>query len=298
VDGSLDRLHRVARSTVTVAVDVPADHASAPVLGTNRFGSGTIVGDGVVLTVSYVVVGAARVRVTDIEGHTSSGELVAHDFATGIAVVRADMPASVPIAAGDSRRIEVGQDAFVVASVGGDERRCATGAVTSVEPFDAYWEYRLERALWLTCPNPGLGGGPVCNTSGELVGIVSLNLAAVGRASLSIPSECYYEFADELLRYGRRTSRLRRAWLGLFCQAFPNRLVIAGVIPGSPAERAGLAPGDVLVRIDQRPFSSRTDLYQRIWAHEPGDMIVLEVFRDGEVLEFEIEGVDVDEFLA
>ena len=121
-------------------------------LGTNRFGSGTIVGDGLVVTVSYVVVGAARVRVTDIEGHTSTGELVAHDFATGIAVVRADTAANFPIAAGDSRRIEVGQDAFVLASVGGDERRCATGVLTSVDPFDAYWEYRLERALWLSCP--------------------------------------------------------------------------------------------------------------------------------------------------
>ncbi len=255
-------------------------------------------GEGLVLTVGYVVIGAQRIRVTDVEGREASGELAAHDYATGIAVVRTALADVPPVRQGGTDRTAVGRDVFVVASVGADERRSASGAVTSLEPFDAYWEYRLERALWLSCPNPGLGGGAVCNAAGELLGVVSLNLAAVGRASLAIPAECYYEFSVELLRYGRRTSRLRRAWLGLFCQAFPDRLVVAGVIPRSPAERAGLEPGDVLLRIDQRPFSSREDFYQRIWAHEPGDVVLIEVLRNGELMEFEVESVDADEFLA
>ncbi len=298
MDAAVDLLHRVARATVTVGAEIPASHPSAPLLGTNRLGSGTVVAPDVVLTVGYATIGASRVRVTDVEGHSSKAEVVAQDFATGIAVLRSELPALTPVVKGDSRNCEIGKDAFIVASVGADERRSSSGVITSLDSFDAYWEYRLERALWLSCPNPGLGGGPVCNASGELLGVVSLNLGAVGRASFAIPSEYYYDFADEFLRYGHRTSRLARAWIGVFCHAFPDRIVIAGVIPGSPAQRAGLEPGDVVVRIDRRSFSSREDLYERIWAHEPGDTVLIEVYRNGQLVEVQVDSVDADEFLS
>ena len=142
MDGTLELLHRVTRTTVTIAARIPAEHPSAAVLGTARFGTGVAVAEkGLILTVSYVVLGADHIVVTDLEGREHRARPVAHDFLTGIALLR--IAAALPIiAAGSSSTLGLGADVFTVAAVGNAERRVASGAVTSLETFDAYWEYR------------------------------------------------------------------------------------------------------------------------------------------------------------
>ena len=299
MDAAVELLHRISRSSVTVAAEIPAEHASAGVLGTSRFGSGTVVDtSGLVLTVNYVVLGAAKINVVDIEGRKHDARLLAQDFATGVALVQTeatDLPALGP---GDSASLEPGDDVCIVASAGDNERRTASGTITALDAFDAYWEYRLERAIWVTCSNPGLGGGPVCNRHGELAGVVSLNLGNVGRATLAIPAENYYAHADELVRYGRRVSRPARAWVGMFCYEFAEKTVVAGVIPHSPGALAGLTPGDVIVRVDGREADSRAQLYETIWSHDPGQTVELDVYREGRLLSVGVESTDVDDFFA
>ncbi len=299
MDGTIDLLHRVVRSTVTVVAEIPASHPSVRVLGTSRLGSGTVVDrNGTILTANYVVLGAGPVAVVDIEGRRHRGELLAHDYATGIAAVRIEGGLLPPIPRGDSSALVPGSDVFVVASTGTEERRVASGAVASTEAFDAYWEYKLERALWLTFANPGLGGGPVCDGHGSLLGVVSLHLGTLGRTTLAIPAENYYAHADELRAHGRRISRPQRAWLGMFCHAFVDRTVIAGLMPGSPGDVSGLAAGDVIVSVDGIRITDRAELYDRIWRHRPGEIVELDVVRDGELLKLPVRGVDVDEFFG
>jgi hypothetical protein len=160
VDGSVELLHRVTQATVALAAQIPAEHPSAAVLGTARFGTGSVVAPlGLILTVNYVVLGADDVTVMDLAGREHSASLVAQDFLTGIAVLRieADDIAGLPL--GSSQQLACGVDVLTVAAAGRGERRVAAGAVTSLETFDAYWEYRLDRAIWSTCNNPGLAGG-------------------------------------------------------------------------------------------------------------------------------------------
>jgi S1-C subfamily serine protease len=299
MDASVALLHRVARSTVTVAAHIPSDHPSTSILGSSRFGSGTTVSDdGLILTVNYIVLGANEMSVVDVDGQRYDAFLVAQDFASGVALLRTESEVIDEILPGDSLGVDQGDDIFMVASAGSNDRRSATGIVASLEPFDAYWEYRLERAIWTTCANPGLGGGPVCNGRGELIGVVSLNLGTIGRATLVIPAENYYAYATELVTHGRRMSRRPRAWLGMFCYAVADRTIVAGVVPGSPGEHSGLEVGDVIVRIDGHRVIERSKLYERIWTHGPGDVVELDIYRDGKLLTFPIHSVDVEAFFA
>jgi serine protease Do len=300
VEARLGLLHKVTRSTLTLTASIPSSHPSAAVLGTSRSGTGCLVDDdGHILTVNYVVLGASVVNLTDGEGRSIPAELIAQDFATGVAVVRAAADVDIiPLPPGDSRDLEMGEPLFIVASAGEGERRANSGVVTSVEPFDAYWEYRLERAVWTTCVNPGLGGGPVCNRFGEVVGVTSLNLGAIGRATLAIPAENYFDYADELLAHGHRTSRPKRPWLGVFCYALPGRTVVAGLIPGAPAEDCGLEVGDVIATVDGLPVQARAELYEHIWRHNPGDVVRLDVYREGKMVSVPVRSTDVEDFFG
>jgi S1-C subfamily serine protease len=300
LEALVEVLHRVARSTLTVAAEVPASHRSAPVLGTSRFGTGCVVDEvGHVLTVNYVVLGASALALIDVEGRRYAAELVAQDFATGIAVLRMDAGSDIPaVPPADSDALSQGEGVFLVASSGDEERRAASGAVCSLDPFDAYWEYRLERAIWLTCANPGLGGGPVCNRFGQIVGVTSLNLGNIGRSTLAVPAEHFFGHSDELLAHGRRVSRPRRAWLGMFCYSFPGRTVVAGLIPGAPGEKCGLEVGDVIARVDGTAVHARAELYARIWSRSPGDVVKVDVLRDGAPVGVAVRSVDVEEFFA
>lgn len=299
MEARVELLQHIAQATVTIAAEVPETHPSVSVLGATRYGTGTLVDRrGFVVTVNYIVVGADRVSVVDTRGRQHEGILVAHDYGSGIAVLRVPQLDLDPLTPGSSTTVSVGDDVATVASVGGEERRSMSAGVASLDPFDAYWEYRLDRALWLTAANPGLGGGPVCDKLGRIVGIASLNLGAVGRATLAIPSENYFAHAEELISQGRRTSRPPRAWLGLFCQAFSDRTVVAGVIPGSPGDRFGLQPGDIVVRVDSAEITARPQLYERIWAHAPGDVVEVEIFREGACETLQIESGDAEEFFS
>jgi serine protease Do len=299
VDSHVRLLQQIAASTVTVAAEIPQSHPSAAVLGTSRAGTGAVVdADGTVVTVNYVVLGAQRVSVTDVEGKRLAARVIAQDFASGLAVLGVSGRSIPAVRPGSSAEVTPGDDVFLVSSVGATERRSASGFIIAVDSFDAYWEYFLPRALWLSAINPGLGGAPLCDPKGRFIGVISLNLGAIGRATLAIPSENYYDHAEELLREGRRTSRPTRAWVGMFCYALPDRTVVAGLIPGAPGEQSGLAVGDILVRIDEQPVTGRLQLYEAIWKRKPGDVIDLRVLREGQIESVAVKSGDAEEFFS
>ncbi len=146
--------------------------------------------------------------------------------------------------------------------------------------------------------NPGLGGGPLLDNLGRVVGVVSLNLNEIGRFALAIPIEHYRDHRDELLRFGRRPSRPTRAWLGVYCYTLRNHVVVAGLLPAGPAERAGITQGDVIITIDERQVATRKELYDQLWSHRAGDQVALQVYRNNEVVSVDVSSENVEEFFA
>lgn len=300
MNASVKLIEQVIPSTVGIHVTVPPHHRSAPILGTERMGSGAVIDPaGYILTVNYIVIGASTVRVSLLDNTQYDAEIAAQDFASSIAVLKitnSGFPA-VPLRSADE--LNPGDEVFMVASSGeGNGRRINGGILTSVAPFDAYWEYSLDRALLCSAMNPGLGGGPMFDMKGRMVGVVSLNLNEVGKFSLAIPVDHFMAHREELLRYGRRITRPSRAWIGMYSYTLRDHIVIAGLLPDGPGDKAGLKAGDVVLAIDGQEFSDRRSLYEQLWKRRAGDTILFRVFRNNAVHTIAVVSASVEEFLG
>src|SRR5215470_8269874 len=182
MNASVKLIELVLPATVAIKAEVPEEHPSAGILGTERLGSGVVIDrSGLILTVNYVVLGARSVEVSLLDETTVAGKIVAQDFATGIAVIEVAAGSLTALPLRRSAELKIGQEIFIVGAATENKRRANSGAITSLAPFDAYWEYRLERAITTTAMNPGLGGAPLLDMLGRIIGIVSLDLSEVGR---------------------------------------------------------------------------------------------------------------------
>lgn len=302
MNASVPLLEKVARATVSIHCQVPPSHPSVAIgLGTDRRGTGTIVSDdGLIVTVNYLIMGAQSVMVTLVNGDELPARVVARDFTTSLGVLQIDGRGHPHIEPVSSEGCELGQEIFIVSSLGG-ERRCAdTGLITYLGPFDAAWEFMLERCVCVTASalNIGLSGGPICNSKGQLIAVCYLNFADLVRPILGIPGECFLSGRDELLRHGHRVSTPPRLWLGVLSYTLREHVVIAGVMPGSPGEKAGLRQGDLVLSADGLDIHERKALYEAINRHRPGESVQLRIMRNNQVKNLEIAAIIVDDFLG
>src|SRR5438552_7508643 len=153
-------VRRVAPAMVGLRVQVPADRPSAATLGVERGGSGVIFDQaGYVLTVSYVVLDAARIDVTLRDGRKVPGKLHALDLESGLGVVRLEGRGRCPAAARrDSSKVSAG-DPTGPSGIDGDSGLVvAQSLVQAIRPFAASWEYMLDRAFLVAPHNPAFGG--------------------------------------------------------------------------------------------------------------------------------------------
>ncbi|OGP20758.1 MAG: hypothetical protein A2038_09855 [Deltaproteobacteria bacterium GWA2_57_13] len=293
MNAHLGLLHGILPATVDLKVSIPENHPSTRNLGAERVGSGTLVDpDGYILTVHYVTLGAQSITVTLLDGEQFPGELAAQDYESGLALVKISGRELPFLRPAPPESLSIGQAAMIVASSGETERRVSGGYVTSTESFDGHWEYMLDKTIRLTAFNPGYGGGTLADMRGRIMGVVSLNLNQVGKFSLAIPIEYYLRHEQELKRYGQIQSRPRRPWLGFYTQGFGGHLVVAGVVPGGPAERSGLREGDIILGVEQKEIRSRPELYREMWKKQPGDRISFRILREEESLNLEVASGD------
>jgi S1-C subfamily serine protease len=300
VNASVKLIEQVVPSTVGIHAYVPPSHPSATILGTERMGSGTIIGpEGYILTVNYIVIGAAKIQVGMLDNRQYDAEVVAQDFASGTAVLKVPNSRFPSVSLRSSAELQPGDEVFMVAS--NDDttgRRISGGFLSNVGPYEAYWEYRLDRALICSAMNPGLGGGPMFDMKGRMVGVVSLNLGEVAKFSLAIPVEHYLDHREELLRYGRRISRPSRAWIGMYSYPLHDHMVLAGLLPGGPGEKSGLKAGDVVLAIDGQEITDRHTLYTQLWSKHAGDTVLFRVFRNNTVQDIAVLSGNVEEFFG
>jgi S1-C subfamily serine protease len=295
VDSPIIIPRAVASSLAVLRCDIPADHPSAAILGEERYGVAVAVAPGRLLTAHYLVLGATRVSVTAIDGTQGRVSRRALDHDTGLAVLHVEGDGLRPVALAPVPP-RPGAPVFLLSCTTEGEVKGATGHVCTVGPFEAFWEYMLDEAIMTTIVNPGLAGAGLFDDQGRLAGIVSLGLAAVGRYSLAVPVSLYAERRDDFEQDPGGQGQKRRAWLGFFPQGHQGSVVVTGVLPGSPAEQAGLERGDLILSLDGEPVSSLRELYQALWRHGPGEPLGLQVLRESSIRLVDVVAGDRDEF--
>lgn len=291
-------LQRAQAAVVGVKVNAVEDARSSRTLGERRSGSGVVIGhDGLVLTIGYLLLEAEQVEIVTDDGRTVPARAVGYDVATGFGLLQALAPLgieAVPLGRAESLRPREG---LMIAS-GGDDGAVSAAWLVSRRPFSGYWEYHIPGALFTTPPRPDHSGAGLFNISGELVGIGSLFVtdAAGGEQRLPgnmfVPVDLLQPIFDEMLKVGSSSSS-KRAWIGINCVEHEGGVRIVRITDDSPADVAGLQPGDRIVRIDGLGVSALDQLWHRLWSGgAPEREVVLDIQRDGRPQTVHVFSVD------
>ncbi len=259
-------------------------------------GSGVAIsGDGLVLTNSHVVGGAARVRLSFADGSSREARVMGDDPDTDLALLRTDLPAGTPAAAlGDSKALRRGQLVVAIGNPLGFESTVTAGVVSALGRSLRATSGRLIDDVIQTdaALNPGNSGGPLVSTLGEVVGI---NTAMISRAQgicFAVASNTAVFVVSEFIRHGR----VRRAHIGIAAETVPlprriglatgagrRAIRISEVMSGGPAAIAGLLTGDLLLSLDGIPIEGADDLIRLLGAERIGRDTVVAILRGGVV---------------
>ena len=296
-------LEETLSSVVALRARIPDDAFTASTLGTERGGNGVVIrGDGLVLTIGYLITEADEVWLSTDEGQAVSAHVVGYDQASGFGLVQALGSLGLPaMALGRSRDLAEG-DSVIVAGNGG-RRRSVRANVISKREFAGYWEYVLDEGIFTTPPHPNWGGAALVGGDGKLYGIGSLFVqqAHPGEVpvdgNMIVPIDLLVPILDEMLMYGR-PNRPAHPWLGMYTAEAGSDLVVAGMAKGGPADQAGLEVGDRIAGVDGTPPKSLADLFRRIWAlGEAGVEVPLTVIRDGTPVDVSVRSAARSEYL-
>ncbi|TCT03261.1 S1C family serine protease [Aquabacter spiritensis] len=289
-------LDAVLSAVVAVEATIPDDAFTASILGVERLGNGTVISaSGLVLTIGYLVTEASEVALTINDGRRVPAHVLGVDSVTGFGLLQALDPLGVPaLAVGTSRGIGAG-DPVLLAGAGG-RSHAAAGEVLARMPFAGYWEYLLDEALITQPAHPHWSGAALIGPSGELAGVGSLRLERqTGRGSapinMFVPAELLPPILDDLA--SGRAPFPPRPWLGVFAQENGAHVQVIGITPRSPAARAELRTGDLILELAGVPVHDLADFYGALWAQGPaGTVIPLRLQREDDVFEVELRSVD------
>ncbi|HEX8201739.1 MAG TPA: trypsin-like peptidase domain-containing protein, partial [Isosphaeraceae bacterium] len=275
--------------------------------GTRRGGEGRGTGSGFVftssgyiLTNSHVVHEAAGLEVTLADGRRFEAERIGDDPETDVAVVRVHAEGPAPAELGDSQAVRVGQLAIAVGHPYGFQATVTAGVISALGRSLRSASGRLIDDVLQTdaALNPGNSGGPLVDSRGRVIGVNTATILPAQGLCFAIAINTAKFVAGRLIRDGR----VRRSRLGAAVQTVPlpaglierpgagpdGGVLIVGVEPGGPAERAGLEPGDILVGIDGHPVRGIDDLQRLLTEDRVGRRLPVRVLRRPEVLDLHV----------
>jgi serine protease Do len=291
-------LFDAARAVVTVKVKALANARSNRTLGSDRSGSGVVFGPSkLVVTIGYLILEADQVEVTTSQGATVPAAVAAYDPATGFGLLRTLAPIDVkPIRLGASGKVE-SLDRLLVAAGGGDEN-LSVATVVSKRQFAGYWEYLIDGAIFTAPPRTDFGGAALINKEGELVGIGSLfvmDAMSTGErlpGNMFVPIDLLKPVLDEMIATGKQKGA-HRPWIGLNSAEEDGRLKVIRVSSDSPAERAGIEAGDIILQLSGKKVENLPDFYRRLWsAGDPGVEVTLKVLKGSDVVDVKVRSID------
>nr|WP_298410081.1 Do family serine endopeptidase [uncultured Halomonas sp.] len=267
----------------------------------SSLGSGVIVSnDGYVLTNHHVIRGADQIQVALRDGRETLAKVIGTDPESDLAVLKIDLEDLPVISLVDSESAAVGDVSLAIGNPFGVGQTVTMGIISATGRnqlgLSAYEDFiQTDAAI-----NPGNSGGALINAEGSLVGINTAIFSRTGGSQgigFAIPTNVAREILDELVRKGR----VIRGWLGLEVQEVTMDLassfglnavqgvVVANVIPESPAQRAGIQQGDVLLSINGKPILDPRVAMSDIADVEPNTSLPITLMRDGETQKVEIE---------
>ena len=280
----------------TLAVD---DARSAATLGRARQGSGVVIGNGdLVLTIGYLILEAEQVQLITDDEREVPARLVGYDVATGFGLVQPLAPLRIePVPFGTAAALVRGEALMVVS--GGEDGAVSAAQLLSRRDFSGYWEYHVAGALFTAPARPDHSGAGLFNGRGELVGIGSLLVRDAAGAdgppqngNMFVPIDLLQPILPELRSRG--SSRLsERAWIGVNCVEVEGAVRVVRVTSDSPAEVAGMEPGDRIVRIDGTDVKALEVLWKTLWAGgAPEREVTLDIVRGGQPQTLKLQSVD------
>lgn len=276
---------------------------------TDNFGSGVIISrDGFILTNAHVVKNAEQIKVTFTDRREFVAKLIGSDEKSDIALLKIEAN-DLPLAKiGNSDELKSGEWVAAIGAPFGFENSVTAGIVSAKGrnlPDENYTPFiQTDVAI-----NPGNSGGPLFNLKGEVVGINSQIYSQNGGfmgISFSIPIEVAMNVAEQLKQYGT----VHRGQLGIIiqevnydlAQAFgldkPQGALVSRILPNSPAQKAGLQNGDIILSADGQNIQSSHDLPIIIGSTSPGKEIVLKVWRKKQTIDLTVKLIALNEQLT
>ena len=289
-------------SVVLLRAEIPEDAFTAPILGTERAGNGIVIrADGLVVTIGYLITEAATIWLTTNQGTVVQGHALAYDQNTGLGLVQPFGPLGVcPLERGSPGSVDANASVIVIGH--GGRRHSLKAKLLARREFAGYWEYVLDEALFTAPAHPQWGGAALVGEDGRLLGVGSLLVqeSVAGRAvdgNMFVPIDLLAPVLENMLATGR-PARPPRAWLGIYATEMDGHLVIGGLAPGGPAERAGVKLGDLVLEVGGARVAGLAAMFRRIWSTGPaGSDVTLTLSRRGASSKLQIRSADRSDFL-
>jgi S1-C subfamily serine protease len=291
-------VERVAPSVVNIEVQQRVQNQPREVAGN---GSGFVITpDGFILTNSHVVHGATRIVVNLPAGHDHPAQLIGDDPETDLAVIRIDAPQLIHVRLADSENLRVGQLAIAIGNPFGFQASVTAGVISALGRSMHSQSGRLIDNIIQTdaALNPGNSGGPLVNSAGEVIGVNTAMIRPAQGICFAIGSNTARLVAGWLIRDGK----IRRSYIGVAGQNVPlhrrvarfynlpleTGVLVVSVEKNSPAERARLREGDLIIAFNSQPIGSVHDLHKVLVGEQIGVSASLTVIRHTEKLELPI----------
>jgi serine protease Do len=264
-------------------------------------GSGFVIDkDGFILTNRHVIDGADEVSVSFPDGKRYDAKVVGQDARTDVALVKIEPAAPLTaLPLGDSDKLEPGEWVMAVGNPFGLGRNSVTVGVVSFVGRDVrLQDPRIGTSVQMiqtdAAINPGNSGGPLLNTHGEVVGINTMIVTGGSQASAGVGFSVPINVAKEILPQLREKGKVTRGWMGVTIGPMTEDLaatyglqeakgaVVGSVTSGSPAEKAGIEPEDVVLSADDHTIEDNGDLSRYVASKPPGTTVKLQLLRGKE----------------
>lgn len=294
-------LERALSSVVGLHALIPPDAFTADTLGTERAGNGVLIGEGLVLTIGYLITEAETLWLHLGDGRVVEGHALAYDQETGFGLVQALGRVDLPwLPLGSSASAELG--ARVVLGGTGGRTRSVAGRIAAKQEFAGYWEYVLDEAIFTFPAHPNWGGTGLISPQGELIGIGSLQVERARggeneNLNMIVPIDLLKPILDDLRKFGR-VDKPMRPWLGLYSTEIEDKVVVVGIAPKGPSARAELKTGDMVVAVAGENVATLGEFYRKVWSlGASGVEVPLTLHRDGVTFDVAVNSSDRAKFL-